>query len=82
MENVFNQLANILNPNQTKMNADIIAVGDFYGKTIVIEVTDMNPRKENVFAGRCIASDCELNPVGSTASNWDKGAFSFYTKNN
>ncbi len=74
---LFNQLADIIRPQQT---SDIIAVGDFYGKIVIVSVTDMNPRKENVFAGKCISSDCELNEVGSYCTNWGKSGFTFYYK--
>ena len=77
MENLFNRLADIIRPEQT---TDIIAVGNFYGKIVIVAVTDMNPRKENVFAGKCIASDCDLNPVGEHATNWGRSSFTFYYK--
>jgi hypothetical protein len=74
---IFNQIAEATKPQKTN---NIIAIGNFYDRTIVIEVTDMNPRKENVFQGKCIASDCELNEVGDFSSNWDKNNFTFYHK--
>lgn len=77
MENVFGQLADIIRPQQCN---DIIAVGNFYGKIVIIAVTDLNPRKENVFAGKCISSDCEINSVGEYATNWSKDSFEFYYK--